>query len=158
MKRSELRKNPEAYFWHFVQKADSDQCWLWARRARHNDGYGMLWWIDNKVWLAHRLAWTLTNGPIPKGMFVCHRCDNVRCVRPTHLFLGSCADNLMDMHAKGRGVNPPVVGARRLTAADVRDIRRRYANGETVGELERAFNYNHSNISKIIRRTVWKNA
>jgi hypothetical protein len=52
--------------------------------------------------LAHRLAWALVNGPIPKGHYICHRCDTPGCINPTHLFLGTPADNTHDAIAKGR--------------------------------------------------------
>jgi hypothetical protein len=51
---------------------------------------------------AHRFVWELTNGPIPDGYCICHRCDNPNCVRPEHLFLGTVVDNNRDRHAKGR--------------------------------------------------------
>ena len=55
---------------------------------------------------AHRVAWEFTNGPIPHGWIVCHRCDNPACCNPDHLFLGTHADNVADKVAKGRAVNP----------------------------------------------------
>jgi hypothetical protein len=55
---------------------------------------------------AHRASWILTNGPIPEGQHVLHRCDNPPCVRPQHLWLGIELDNAHDRQAKGRGVRP----------------------------------------------------
>jgi hypothetical protein len=57
------------------------------------------------VWKAHRVAWTLANGPIPAGMHVLHTCDNPPCCNPGHLWLGTQADNMADMARKGRTSN-----------------------------------------------------
>lgn len=65
-------------------------------------GYGQFR-VDGKVMKAHRVSWMLFCGEIPGGMFVCHRCDNPRCVNPDHLFVGSQSDNMADMKVKGRG-------------------------------------------------------
>jgi hypothetical protein len=51
---------------------------------------------------AHRIAWELTNGPIPAGLFVCHHCDTPGCVRPDHLFLGTAQENMQDASRKDR--------------------------------------------------------
>jgi hypothetical protein len=92
-----ITRRPER-FWVHVQKVENeDACWEWTSR-RDYKGYGR--WLRGT--LAHRASFEFENGPIPKGLEVCHRCDNPLCVRPSHLFLGTHADNIRDMIAKGR--------------------------------------------------------
>lgn len=81
-------------------------CLEWAG-ARNGNGYGSVGSVRDEhgrsiVYLAHRVAWTIANGPIPEGMSVCHTCDNPPCVNPDHLFIGTNQDNVDDMVSKGR--------------------------------------------------------
>lgn len=84
----------------FYWLTTSAGCWEWTR-ARNDKGYGQLR-IDGRLVYAHRWSYEQHTGPIPDGLQVLHRCDNPPCVNPEHLFLGSQADNMRDMVAKGR--------------------------------------------------------
>src|SRR4026209_597513 len=130
------RRGVHARFWSKVQKTDS--CWLWlASKGEH--GYG---WValNNKNRHASRAAWELTNGPIPKGMFVLHRCDNPPCVRPDHLFLGTTQDNANEMSRKGRSLYGERNRRAKLTEAQVLEIRCRYKE-EQIKQQELAGQY-----------------
>jgi len=117
-------------FWAAVEKTDG--CWLWQKSCGGH-GYGQFYAERRKPIATHRFAWTLTNGPIPDGLHVLHHCDNKRCVRPSHLFLGTQSDNMRDMCAKGRHARHSTrgedAGTAKLTETAVRDIRRRLVRG-----------------------------
>lgn len=102
---------------------------------------------------AHRVAWRLTNGEIPPGMFVCHRCDNPRCVRPDHLFLGAPSDNSGDMVEKARQATGTRNGNAKLNPQRVQEIRE--ANG-TVSALARRFEVSRKTIRNIRKGETWK--
>lgn len=149
-------------FWDKVKKTRS--CWVW-QGSKHGYGYGLIR-VDTKMLLTHRVCWQISRGAIPHGLQVLHRCDNPPCVRPEHLFLGTQAENVEDMVRKGR----VALGERRrperiprgenhvrskLTTAKVRQIRKRYATGETQDELAREFGVAQSLISVIVHRKKW---
>lgn len=96
-------------FWSKVDKngppvtnrPELGNCWVWTRGTTEF-GYGQFTVTKGHPSTAHMVSYALEIGPVPPGMHTCHHCDNPPCVRPTHLFLGTAADNALDMVSKGR--------------------------------------------------------
>jgi len=143
-----------ARFWVKVGPPDECGCRVFTG-ARRGDGYGAFQ-MGKRQTGAHRAAWEFTYGPIPSGMKVLHRCDNPPCCEPTHLFLGTNADNLADMAAKGRSTHGARNPNARLTAEEVAEIRRRRASGETCAALAREFGVQFAAVSKITTGRTWR--
>lgn len=102
----------------------ASDCINWTR-AIDTRGYGHLK-LNGKTVRAHRHVWETSHGPIPNGLHVLHRCDNRKCINLDHLFLGTHADNMADMRAKGRRKGLAVGmanGRSRLTDEQIRAIR-----------------------------------
>ncbi|HEU4344056.1 MAG TPA: HNH endonuclease signature motif containing protein [Candidatus Binatia bacterium] len=145
----------EKRFWSNVARAAPDQCWLWTG-AVGKHGYGKTSW-NNENWRTHRVSWVLTNGIIPEGLYVCHKCDVKLCCNPHHLFLGTPKDNAYDMIEKGRKaqVNGEQIGSAALSEKDVLEILsapRAYGIGR---QLARKFGVSPATISDIRHGRSW---
>lgn len=152
-----------ARFWKHVRK--SEGCWEWTG-SQGRRGYGHFAYAG-KCLRAHRVSWSLVNGPIPGGRVICHRCDNPRCVRPSHLFVGTTTDNMRDASRKGRlfGQRPGdsdriACGEHHhraiLTERSVREIRSRAAAGESVQGLATEFGVSRATASRVVSLQTWK--
>lgn len=142
-------------FWDRACPEPNSGCWLYDFRPHYRTGYVQLKFHQRMI-DAHRLAWELAVGPIPAGLSVLHRCDVRICVRPSHLFLGTQADNMRDMAAKGRGCPGEKNGFSRVTESQVLAIRTLWAGGRlsqrAIGER---FGISQNNVSHICRRQTW---
>ena len=111
-KLPKLSEEDISRFWSSVDKSGGpDACWLWTR-AISSRGYGYFHTQERTI-AAHRLSWLLLSGEDPGNMLVCHKCDNPKCVRRDHLFLGTHTENMRDMYEKGRGPTGEKSGARK---------------------------------------------
>ena len=134
-----------------VEKTDT--CWLWT--GANSRGYGTLR-VAGRSYLATRLMWAWTVGPIPEGMYICHRCDNPPCVNPDHLFVGTPAENNADAVSKGRVPSPSQRRNVKLNEATVSLIRRRHAAGERSVALAEEYGISRDHVSRISRGARWK--
>lgn len=148
-----MKKRPIAErFWEKVDRRGPDECWPW-NGATAAFGHGCIYGDDRKL-LAHRVSYELNVGPIPSGIWVLHRCDNPPCINPSHLFLGTPADNMADMAAKGRKtwVAGEVCWNAKLTPDDVIKIRESHL---LQSEIAAQFGIAQSLVSKIRNRRAW---
>jgi hypothetical protein len=151
------RKYPtEESFWASLDR--SGECWNWTGWTMPPPSlpYGRLGFNGYKTWKSHRLAWALTNGPVPKGMFVCHRCDNPRCCNPAHLFLGTTVDNNHDRARKGRSARGSGCGSSKLTEERVREIRELQSDGASTRALARRYGVSWTTIAAVIKGLYWR--
>lgn len=140
---------PEERFWRKVLKTET--CWMWTG-GTSGWFYGSFSYIDGKKIYAHRYSYELANGEIPEGMLVCHSCDNPKCVRPDHLFLGTYQTNIDDREMKKRGNRSP----QKLTWEDVFIIRERRKAGESYQSIAKDYDVSGSTIGGISKNKTWK--
>lgn len=160
-------------FWRRVTKLEGDDaCWVATKLKATGYGHIQVRRADGAFISEgmHRTSWRLHRGPIPPGLYVCHRCDNRACVRPDHLFIGTIQDNHTDMVLKGRhargltsgrygkpGQRGEASGTARLTNREVIDIRRLYAVGASYQQLVLMFGVSFGCIKDVVLQKTWKN-
>lgn len=140
-----------------VVQPELGPCWEWNGN-KFTNGYGQANLVHNgkRNHLVHRLAYEHWHGDIPKGMVICHRCDNPPCMNPDHLFSGSHKQNTQDMVAKGRHGRGGRQPASKLTEQSVREARAAYATGKiTQDALARAYGVSQPTMSLVLRGKKW---
>lgn len=141
--------------WKRIDKKEEDDCWEWMG-FKNQKGYGRMS-INKKLHSCHRIVYELIHNSVPKGMLVCHSCDNPSCCNPRHLFLGTNKDNINDMknkHRQSMGEHRP---HHKLTREKVKEIRIKYFNlGYTQKQLGIEYGVTYQTIGCIIRNEKWK--
>lgn len=116
------------------------------------EGYGRIM-VARVKYMAHRLSYSLNNGPIPDGYVVRHKCDNPSCINPEHLEVGTQADNIADKVSRGRQARGSGVGRAILTEEAVREIR---SSPLKISELSTLYGVSVVSIRNILRRKTWQ--
>ena len=138
-------------FWSKVDIGGPDDCWHW-QATRDRAGYGKFR-IDGKMQAAHRLVAGLRSGDEGQAL---HSCDTPACVNPAHISIGTRADNMAQMTARGRQAKGESHALAKLTEAEVLAIRARYATGRiTQQALAEEYGVAGSLISHIVNRKAW---
>lgn len=149
-------------FWSRVNIGSHKDCWNW-RGFISDSGYGVFSYAKSKRARAHRIAFAKTVSPIPNDKVVCHTCDNPRCCNPSHLWLGTVAENNADRERKGRTVSPfgngfnktpkgEKHGSAKLTERVVKIIRE---SDMTGADISRALGISQSTVSRIRSGKLW---
>lgn len=146
---------------HVDPERVADACWPWIG-CRYATGYGAFQLGQRPSGRqrhtgAHRAAYELFVGPIPAGMHVLHRCDTRACVNPSHLFIGTNAENVLDREQKGRGNHVGPYKSAKLTPEQVEEIRMWYARGGVSKTyLAKVYGVTSMMIHHIVTRHSWR--
>jgi len=136
-------------------------CWEW-KKSSVGAGYGVISFFKRNYYV-HRISYRLFIGEIPNGLMVCHKCDNVKCFNPEHLFLGTQKDNMSDAIKKNRMKFIPkgvYKGKLKYTDKMVSEMRKMRADGFTIREIRETYGISQAQLWKILtnktRTTEWE--
>jgi len=146
----EMSHGEKSRLYNFFIEGHSNDCWVWLG-AKDHGGYG-LFGLKGRAIHAHRASYYVYNGPFDMELDVLHACDNRVCVNPNHLFLGTAADNMADMVAKGRS-NKRHGEARHNTQYsndEVAEWRRLHSEGYSFSRLAKMFGVSRAHMYAVL--------
>lgn len=144
-------------FWDKVDRRGPEDCWPWTA-ATNEHGYGVMrpeGQRSGPTVKAHRVSLMLAGVDID-GLVIRHSCDNPPCVNPSHLSVGTKADNSADMVERGRSARGSRSGASKLTESQVVEIRVRCAAGELHRVLAVDYGVSRTTITQVVNGTTWR--
>ena len=139
-------------------------CWEW--QGLLNKGYGyftqrIINTNKRKMYFAHRVSYEIFNGKFDESLDICHKCDNPKCVKPNHLWIGTHKDNMNDMTSKGRRVYNKNYGEKngssKLKEIEVKQIKKLISEKNSFASIARKFNVSSNCIEQINKNITWKN-
>lgn len=147
--------NEETLFFRLQKHStvNANGCIEWLGFVNKN-GYAYMR-FKNKRKTVHRWAYELCFGAIPNGMYVCHKCDNRKCLNINHLFLGTQADNMKDMVSKNRHQKRETKSNAKLTTNYVKLIRQMKKIGFTDDFIAKKFKVCRPLITDVINLKRW---
>ncbi len=146
--------NTKNKFWSEVDIKEENECWPF-KRGRQGNGYGRFYINRYEGFLAHRMAWTITNGEISRKMYILHKCDNKICCNPKHLYCGTLSNNRRDA-----GERNPIpaevsgVASTKLRSGEIWLIRRLKGFGTAV-DIAKMFKVSRKTISNVWNSNKW---
>lgn len=142
-----------------IEAQSMNECWEWTKRL-NDHGYGLTY-VKGKQVFVHRVAWKKVFGKIPKGLCICHSCDNRKCFNPDHLWLGTHLENMQDMASKGVLLIHAARGEKqanaKFTDQQIKLIREEYSNNNiSIRSLAKKNFVCYSTMHCILTRKTWK--
>lgn len=140
-------------FWRRIEVSSSG-CWVWSGQ-RDRKGYGRFF-FNRSRWRLHRLTWTWVNGPIPRELQVCHKCDTPSCCNPDHLFLGTALTNNQDKVQKGRSCYGDKNHFAKINRSDALSLLDKFNQGRSRRSLAEEYGISYSHAVQIINGRRWR--
>lgn len=137
-----------------VEVGAPDACWPW-RGGCTKKGYGEIR-VGKKMVYAHRVAYERASGPIPEGKIILHKCDVRICCNPSHMEVGTRADNNVDMVEKGRQARGEANGQSKLTNEKVLEIKKLGAAGLSGAKIGLIFGVHRVTVWGIVSGKGWR--
>lgn len=147
-------------FWGRVRKGGKDECWEWTL-SFHDTGYGLYSFCIGPsrplCIKAHRIAYYFKHRELPESRFICHHCDNRKCVNPRHLFLGNGRLNVQDMVNKKRQAVGRKIFTVKLFPDQVQEIRYLYHVKKIENQyLAEAYKVSDTCIHNVVTGKLWR--